>query len=58
MFHPDNIKNFHGKGEKVAISLHMLFRNFGGTAGVARALDSDTKVSALSLILVVRYSRH
>jgi hypothetical protein len=45
MFHPDNIKNFHGQGGKVAISLYQLLKVHGGAGGVARKLNSHVKVS-------------
>jgi hypothetical protein len=48
MFHPDNIKNMHGSGGKVAISLYNLWKVHGGAAGVARAIKSDVKVKILS----------
>jgi len=45
LFHPDNIKNYHNEsGAKVAISLHKLWSEFGGTAGLAAGLKSDAKV--------------
>lgn len=43
LFHPDNIKN-PADGGKVAIALDILWKKFGGAAGLAAGLRSDLKV--------------
>lgn len=45
MFHPDNIKNYHPKGNKVSHSVYELWNTFGGNKGLATRLRSDIKVS-------------
>lgn len=44
LFHPDNIKNYENTSAKVSISVHKLWTHFGGAAGLAAGLKSDTKV--------------
>lgn len=44
LFHPDNIKNYENTSAKVSIAVHKLWTHFGGAAGLAAGLKSDTKV--------------
>ncbi len=44
MFHPDNIKNFDPNGDPVSISVHKLWKSYGGVAGLARGLKTHLKV--------------
>ena len=44
MFHPDNIKNYHPKGNKVCVSVYDLWHTHGGSKGLAQKLRTDLKV--------------
>lgn len=47
LFHPDNRKNLVD-GENISISNDILMNKLKGTAGLAKSLNSDIKVSFIS----------
>lgn len=63
MFHPDNVKNYHPKGNKVSHSIYDLWNTYGGNKGLAHKLRTDLKVPLISyhytfliMLFIERYS--
>ena len=50
LFHPDNIKNYHGSSSKICISVYEFWKTYGGSKGLAQMLKTDIKVREIMMV--------